>query len=342
MWRAAGRCEHCGWPAVNVHHPRYPRVLGTESAASLVAVCRRCHNLNHGVLNMVRFQKGTHKAALACGALVTDERVGIVYDDRTLYVAPEEFVKGSGISPAILPDLRRRLENQMRYQPAIEHVVLPARHGRPELHCYSTKVWMLAVLVPITLDAQRTDVGFGGLTVAYRVIAENADKVIDWFAKAHRDAFVRSLPSTGVEMIPAPVSNVERLPVTDRDMVMLLARHAAGETVRVDRIDGRVLVLEDKTRLPAACTARDYCLHKRVSYSRQVRMSDRGPQTLLLDNALGRTCKAMGAEPVSACIEREATAAGPTALPHQIWQIAALHEAWAKIRALNPELILPA
>jgi 5-methylcytosine-specific restriction endonuclease McrA len=253
MARAAGRCEHCGWPAVNVHHPRYPRVLGTESAASLVAVCRRCHDLNHGVLHMVRFEKGKHKAALVSGALVSDKKVGIVYDERTLYVAAEEFVKGSGLPPAILPDLRQRLENQARYQPPTQHVFLPAQRGRDELHCYSTKVWNIAVLVPITLDSQRLDVGFGALSVAYRVIADNADRLFDWFGQVYRDAFVNSLPSSaGVEMIPAPSSNVARLPVSNENAFRIFAAQILSNTDKLYEHDGAIVDLRTRvTRVEA-------------------------------------------------------------------------------------------
>jgi len=54
--RANYRCEECGTmealfpygPKFNVHHLRYPKVLGTEPLTDLVLLCPDCHAKKHG------------------------------------------------------------------------------------------------------------------------------------------------------------------------------------------------------------------------------------------------------------------------------------------------------
>ena len=50
--RAGGRCEHCGAPVSEFHHVRYPKQFKNDEAHNVVAVCRRCHDLHHGVRDM--------------------------------------------------------------------------------------------------------------------------------------------------------------------------------------------------------------------------------------------------------------------------------------------------
>jgi len=42
-----GKCVMCYDDATQVHHRRYPRVLGTESIFYLSSVCRGCHEKHH-------------------------------------------------------------------------------------------------------------------------------------------------------------------------------------------------------------------------------------------------------------------------------------------------------
>jgi len=51
MERARGQCEFCGDVAYAIHHVRYPKVLtfDFDCLDNLVAVCRRCHELSHGI-----------------------------------------------------------------------------------------------------------------------------------------------------------------------------------------------------------------------------------------------------------------------------------------------------
>lgn len=47
--RAIGKCEFCGSLAANIHHVRYPKNYSEDSVENLVAVCKRCHDLGHGI-----------------------------------------------------------------------------------------------------------------------------------------------------------------------------------------------------------------------------------------------------------------------------------------------------
>ena len=48
--RAGKRCQVCNSDLMlQVHHRKYPEVLGTESPMDLTVLCRRCHDLFHNV-----------------------------------------------------------------------------------------------------------------------------------------------------------------------------------------------------------------------------------------------------------------------------------------------------
>jgi 5-methylcytosine-specific restriction endonuclease McrA len=47
--RADGRCVHCGAPASEVHHVRYPKPWGTfDVPENLDPICHACHCKIHG------------------------------------------------------------------------------------------------------------------------------------------------------------------------------------------------------------------------------------------------------------------------------------------------------
>ena len=49
MARADDKCEFCGRTAEAVHHVRYPQIFSHDNINNLVAACRRCHEIAHGI-----------------------------------------------------------------------------------------------------------------------------------------------------------------------------------------------------------------------------------------------------------------------------------------------------
>jgi len=47
--RAHHQCELCKRPAAAVHHVKYPKQYPNDSIENLLVVCKRCHNLVHGI-----------------------------------------------------------------------------------------------------------------------------------------------------------------------------------------------------------------------------------------------------------------------------------------------------
>ena len=47
--RANNMCEHCGGMAYAVHHVKYPKDLEFDCLANVIVVCKRCHDLSHGI-----------------------------------------------------------------------------------------------------------------------------------------------------------------------------------------------------------------------------------------------------------------------------------------------------
>jgi|GEM_PF-2001865 len=50
--RSSGFCEYCGEVAINVHHVEYPKKYNENNPHNLVSVCKKCHELSHGIRNM--------------------------------------------------------------------------------------------------------------------------------------------------------------------------------------------------------------------------------------------------------------------------------------------------
>lgn len=50
--RTSGFCQYCGNVAAQVHHVKYPKQFGEEHPHSLIPVCKRCHDISHGVQKM--------------------------------------------------------------------------------------------------------------------------------------------------------------------------------------------------------------------------------------------------------------------------------------------------
>ena len=49
MYRADNKCEFCRRTGHAVHHVKYPKVFKDDHLDNLVMVCRRCHELCHGI-----------------------------------------------------------------------------------------------------------------------------------------------------------------------------------------------------------------------------------------------------------------------------------------------------
>ena len=42
-------CEKCGGVAVDIHHIKLKSQGGTDDVENLIALCRPCHNIEHGL-----------------------------------------------------------------------------------------------------------------------------------------------------------------------------------------------------------------------------------------------------------------------------------------------------
>lgn len=65
MERSEGFCEFCGDIAMAVHHSKYPKKYGEEHPANLISVCKRCHDLSHGIRHMEKITDAKIMSELA-------------------------------------------------------------------------------------------------------------------------------------------------------------------------------------------------------------------------------------------------------------------------------------
>lgn len=62
VWkRAKGRCEYCQKPACATHHVKYPKRFEDDHEDNLIVVCKRCHELNHGIRDEDRLRNEIRK-----------------------------------------------------------------------------------------------------------------------------------------------------------------------------------------------------------------------------------------------------------------------------------------
>lgn len=78
--RSSGFCEFCGAVAMNAHHVKYPKKFDENDPNNLVAVCKRCHELSHGIRSMEKIVDAKLMTDLAPNGielryLLTDGRV---------------------------------------------------------------------------------------------------------------------------------------------------------------------------------------------------------------------------------------------------------------------------
>jgi len=67
--RADYRCQVCNSDnSLNIHHRKYPRVLGKEPVSDLVVLCRNCHELFHSKKRIVQ------KARIIATGMITPGR----------------------------------------------------------------------------------------------------------------------------------------------------------------------------------------------------------------------------------------------------------------------------
>lgn len=52
LFRTDGFCQFCSELATQVHHVKYPKTLGHEHPDTLIPVCKKCHDISHGVQKM--------------------------------------------------------------------------------------------------------------------------------------------------------------------------------------------------------------------------------------------------------------------------------------------------
>ena len=340
MRRAGRLCEHhCGRRATEVHHPRYPRTLGTESVSELIAV-QVCHNLNHGVLNVMKFDKEKHKYCVAPGALVPTERVFPVDNGTYICVSVSDFLKGLGVGMAhadlITGDLQRYLSLDENPLFSIDAI----RKGKAE-RFYATRAWTAAILIPYRtryLQDQRIIVAGGqvaqgvGRARLSETIATKSDRLEDWFHRELREHFLAAnVPRETV------ITNVAARPVTVDDLARIVVPHLLHERGRVDGLDVRVTKLERHEH----CTTEDLCQHKGPSAGTVVRIREGVVAALRLANALGTICKRNGVRKITMRTVVAMGVPSSDAIPHAVWERAGLERAWIEIRALNPELLLP-
>lgn len=63
--RTSGFCEYCGDIATQVHHAKYPKKFGDDHPSNLIPVCKKCHELSHGIRDMKKIVSATRMTDLA-------------------------------------------------------------------------------------------------------------------------------------------------------------------------------------------------------------------------------------------------------------------------------------
>lgn len=87
--RSSGFCEYCGDIATQVHHSKYPKKFGEENPHNLIAVCKRCHELTHGIRNMEKITEATRMSDLAPNGI----KLKYILSDGRVYASAPSWVR---------------------------------------------------------------------------------------------------------------------------------------------------------------------------------------------------------------------------------------------------------
>lgn len=63
--RTSGFCQFCGAVATQVHHSKYPKQFGDEHPNSLIPICKKCHDISHGIQKMKQITDATRMSDLS-------------------------------------------------------------------------------------------------------------------------------------------------------------------------------------------------------------------------------------------------------------------------------------
>ena len=87
--RTSGFCEYCGDVAVQVHHAKYPKIFGEENPHNLIPVCKRCHELTHGIRDMKKITEATRMSDLAPNGI----KLKYILSDGRVYASAPSWIR---------------------------------------------------------------------------------------------------------------------------------------------------------------------------------------------------------------------------------------------------------
>lgn len=87
--RTSGFCEYCGDVAIQVHHTKYPKKFGEENPHNLIPVCKRCHELSHGIRNMEKITEATRMSDLAPNGI----KLKYILSDGRVYASAPSWIR---------------------------------------------------------------------------------------------------------------------------------------------------------------------------------------------------------------------------------------------------------
>lgn len=89
LQRSSGFCEYCGDIATQVHHSKYPKILGDDHPSNLISVCQKCHELSHGIRDMKKIVDATRMTDLAPNGM----NLKYILSEGRIYASAKSWTK---------------------------------------------------------------------------------------------------------------------------------------------------------------------------------------------------------------------------------------------------------
>jgi hypothetical protein len=93
--RSSGFCEFCGDVAINAHHVKYPKKFDENNPHNLVSVCKRCHDLSHGIRQLEKITDAKRMTDLAPNGV----ELRYLLTDGRVYASAKSWIKALKIPP---------------------------------------------------------------------------------------------------------------------------------------------------------------------------------------------------------------------------------------------------
>ena len=203
--RSDGFCQFCGQPATQVHHVKYPKKYGDENPDNLIPVCKKCHEVSHGIQEKDEMSN-LKNAEIMKDISPTGIKMNYLLSDGRVYASAQSWSKALQV-PLPLKDW---------FESGLARVAMLKKHpvGGPLERTYLGRTvyrWPAVIKQLRVFDRLWHNGGYDSYTKGGKSLIdefhENYEKLVDWGDELQEKAIENALNPTDNE--PATIEHLK-------------------------------------------------------------------------------------------------------------------------------------